>query len=277
MTLRNYSSTAAQTTLNGGVDASVTTLVVSATTGFPATPFVLAIDAGAAAQELVLVTNVAGTTLTVTRAYDSTVASAHDTGAAVIHSHAALDFREANAHVNATTGVHGATGALMGATDVTNALNTRATAVEVLTNKDLTGATNSFPASNPRGVLGYAQATANQGGVTSPPVDLTGLSVAATVGTARRIRITGSVAANNATAGVNMILYINEGATRLQKRITIESAAGNEEGIHAEVILTPTAGAHTYKLQLEMGGAGGNLIASATQPAFILVEDIGAA
>lgn len=123
MTQRNYSSTAAETTLSSGVDASTTTLTVSATTGFPAVPFILAIDAGAAAQELVLVTNVAGTTLTVTRAYDSTVGAAHDTGAVVAHSHAALDFREANTHVNATTGVHGAAGAVVGTTDAQTLTN----------------------------------------------------------------------------------------------------------------------------------------------------------
>lgn len=123
MALRNYSSTAAQATLSAGVDASATTLSVSATTGFPATPFVLAVDADAAAQELVLVTNVAGTSLTVTRGYDSTVASSHSTGAVVQHSHAAIDFREANSHVNATSGVHGTTGSVVGTTDTQTLTN----------------------------------------------------------------------------------------------------------------------------------------------------------
>lgn len=123
MTLRNYSSTAAATTLSAPADASTTTLTVSATTGFPAAPFILAIDADAAGQELVLVTNVAGTILTVTRAYDSTVASAHSVGAAVAHSHAGLDFREANVHVNATSGVHGRTGSVVGTTDTQTLTN----------------------------------------------------------------------------------------------------------------------------------------------------------
>lgn len=123
MTLRNYSSTAAETTLSSGVDASTTTLAVSSTTGFPSVPFVLAVDAGDAAQELVLVTNVAGTSLTVTRGFDSTVAAAHSTGARVAHSHAAIDFREANAHVNANSGVHGAAGSVVGTTDVQTLTN----------------------------------------------------------------------------------------------------------------------------------------------------------
>ena len=148
MSTRNYSSTAAQTTLASGVDASNTTLSVSATTGFPSVPFILAVDAGAAAQELVLVTNVAGLNLTVTRGYDSTVPVAHDAGAVVSHSHGAIDFREANTHVNATSGVHGASGAIMGAADVTAALTARSTAAETLTNKNLSSTTNSFPSSS---------------------------------------------------------------------------------------------------------------------------------
>lgn len=133
MTLRNFSSTAAQTTLSAGVTSAATTLTVAATTGFPPAPFILAVNAGASAQELVLVTAVAGTNLTVTRGYDSTVASAHDAGAAIQHSHAALDFREANAHVDATTGVHGTTGALVGTADT-----------QTLTNKTVSADSNTI-------------------------------------------------------------------------------------------------------------------------------------
>lgn len=118
MPVRNYSSTAVETTLSAGVSDAATVLTVGSTAGFPAAPFILAIDAGAAAQELVLVTNVAGTNLTVTRGYDSTIASAHEAGAKVQHSHAALDFREANAHANATSGVHGANGPVVGDDDM---------------------------------------------------------------------------------------------------------------------------------------------------------------
>jgi hypothetical protein len=135
MAVRNYSSTAARTTLSAGVTAATTTLTVAATTGFPPAPFILAVNAGAAAQELVLVTNVSGTTLTVTRGYDSTVASAHDAGAVVEHSHAAIEFREANAHVNATTNVHGlgVGSALVGTTDA-----------QTLTNKTLALGSNTL-------------------------------------------------------------------------------------------------------------------------------------
>jgi len=129
---RNYSSTAIDTTLASGVSPANTTITVASTTGFPAAPYVLAIDAGAASQELVLVTAVGGLTLTVTRGYDSTIAATHEAGATVSHSHAAIDFREAGLHIDATA-AHGATGAVVGTTNV-----------QTLTNKTLS--TPSFTA-----------------------------------------------------------------------------------------------------------------------------------
>lgn len=133
---RNYSSTAVDTTLSSGVTSSGTSVVVGSTTGFPAAPFMLALDAGAASQELVLVTAVSGTTLTVTRGYDSTVAVAHDAGAVVSHSHSGLDFRDSRNH-EAATAAHGATGAVVGTTNT-----------QTLTNKTLTApaATGSLAA-----------------------------------------------------------------------------------------------------------------------------------
>jgi hypothetical protein len=133
---RFYSSTAQPTTLSAAATSSATTIQVTATTGFPAVEFILALDYGTAQQELVKVTNVAGTTLTVVRGFDSTTAQAHSLGAAVRHVHSADDFRLSRTHEAASSGVHGATGALVGTTDA-----------QALTNKDLTSGTNTFPAS----------------------------------------------------------------------------------------------------------------------------------
>lgn len=134
MTDRKYSSNAQPTTLSADINNSTTTIPVVATTGFPATPFILAISPGEATQELVLVTAVAGLNLTATRGYDSSTAQSHSLGAAVRHSHAGIDFRDSRNHENASTGVHGVTGAVVGTTDT-----------QALTHKDLSSATNTFP------------------------------------------------------------------------------------------------------------------------------------
>jgi hypothetical protein len=133
---RFYSATAQPTTLSAACTNSATSIQVTATTGFPAAEFILALDYGGAAQELVKVTNVAGTTLTVVRGFDSTTAQAHSLGAVVTHVHSADDFRLSRTHEAASTGVHGATGAVVGTTDA-----------QALSNKDLTAGTNTFPAS----------------------------------------------------------------------------------------------------------------------------------
>lgn len=131
---RHYSATAVATTLGADITDSATSITVAATTGFPAVDFILALDYGEAAQELVLVTNVSGTTLTVTRGYDSTAAAAHTNGAAVRHVHSAIDFRDSRTHEAATSGVHGVAGPLVGTTDT-----------QALSNKDLSSGTNIFP------------------------------------------------------------------------------------------------------------------------------------
>jgi hypothetical protein len=47
--------------------------------------------------------------------------------------------------------------------------------------------------------------------------------------------------------------------------------------LHASVVLTPSAGSHTYKLSLARAAGTGSLTlgAGATFPAYIMVEGIG--
>jgi hypothetical protein len=69
-----------QTTLNGAINNSVTSIVVTSATGFPTTGnFAILID-----TELMIVTAVAGTTWTVTRAAEGTTAASHTNLSAVI-------------------------------------------------------------------------------------------------------------------------------------------------------------------------------------------------
>lgn len=133
--VNQYSNVAQETSLAAPVSDSATSITVSGTTGFPvSTPFTLALDADQSSEELVSVTAVAGTTLTITRGYDGTAAVSHEAGALVRHVHSATDFRTSRQHEAASSGVHGITGPLVGTTDT-----------QTLTNKNLASGTNVFP------------------------------------------------------------------------------------------------------------------------------------
>lgn len=137
MTVRNYSSTAQPTTLTSGISNSATTISVAATTGFPTAPFVLALDFDVVGvEELVEVTGVAGTDLTVTRGFDGTTAVSHLSGAIVRHVICGQDLEDSRAHENTSSGVHGVSGSVVGTSDG-----------QTLTNKTITAATmgGTFP------------------------------------------------------------------------------------------------------------------------------------
>ncbi len=139
-------------------------------------------------------------------------------------------------------------------------------------------ATWNLPKNVAGGTLGYAQVVADQTGITTE-TDLTGLSVAVTVGASRRIRVTASGLVTNTVAQDEFILHIKEGATVLQRAAydSFINATSRPVAVERSVILTPTAGAHTYKLSLLRNQGTGTLTlaAGATYPAFILCEDIG--
>lgn len=113
MAKRYYSATAARAKLTSTVTSGATTIQVDTVSGFPAnTPFTLILERDTIREEVVDVTGVAGTTLTVTRGVDSTPAVEHAANAVVEHGVSARDHRESNDHVNATSGVHGIVGSL---------------------------------------------------------------------------------------------------------------------------------------------------------------------
>jgi hypothetical protein len=114
MPVREYSGNAKSTTLVGTISATATSILLADAVGYPTGttgPFVITVDAGAAAEEKVLCASRTGNTITVAtggRGWDGTTASDHDNGASIRHTYSATDAREANAHVNQTTGTpHG--------------------------------------------------------------------------------------------------------------------------------------------------------------------------
>lgn len=155
MTVRYYSSVAAETTLNGSITAGNTSIQVASVTGFPAlTPYTLALDYESANEELVEVTNAAGTTLTVTRAIDSTSAGSHNAGARVRHVSSARDFTDSRNHENSTMDVHG----IDPTSDVVGTNDT-----QTLSNKTLTAPTINGTVG---GTASFSNTTINNGTLT---------------------------------------------------------------------------------------------------------------
>jgi hypothetical protein len=189
MTTRKYSSRSQQTTLTGALTSSGTTATVVSGTALlggvtitsPET-FTIVIDPDTALEEIVDVTAVSTNTLTITRGIDGSTGQAHSAGAVVRHMAIGRDYREANTHVEATTG-HGATGAVVGTTNT-----------QVITNKDLTSATNTLSTSVV--TLTGAQTLTNKN-LTSPTITGTGAIAGTFTG-----NLTGNVTGNvSGTAG----------------------------------------------------------------------------
>lgn len=137
---RFYSATAQPTVLTSGITNIQTTINVVATVGFPASvPYILALDYNTPSEEIVLVTAQAGTTLTVTRAYDGTSGTSHNSGAGVRHTWTAKDGNDSRAHEGSSQGVHGL-GAL---SSVVGTLDVQTLSNKTLLSPVITGTINS--------------------------------------------------------------------------------------------------------------------------------------
>lgn len=100
MAARNYLNTAPPVGLSSDVDDAAIVWPVPTTAGYPSAPFTLTAERGTSNEEVALCTVKGPTSFTVTRAYDGTVAVAHASTAPIEHAVAAIDYREANFHIN---------------------------------------------------------------------------------------------------------------------------------------------------------------------------------
>ena len=145
MTTRKYTSKSQQTTLTSSVTSGATlfpvvsaqTLLGGATISAGQT-MTIVIDPDTSLEEIVdiysSITNpVSGNNLTVVRGADGTSAQDHSAGAVIRHMVIGRDLREANTHIEASTGVHGLanTSSLVGTIETQTLLNKTLTAPSI--------------------------------------------------------------------------------------------------------------------------------------------------
>lgn len=130
----------------------------------------------------------------------------------------------------------------------------------------------------PWGWLGWAQMNGNLSGVTSE-TDMTGLSVTVTVGTNRLIRVTGTgfTTLSAADGGWAWGLIRMDGTQIGTWAFSDRPFSDPQE---RSVILTPTPGAHTFKMTLQKFSgttATAGTSHGADDPGFLVIEDLGPA
>ena len=116
---RYYSSTAVKTTLSSSIGSADSTMTTASMSGFPSSyPYTLIIEKDSANEEIVTVTALVGTSLTITRGVDGTSGRSHSAGVSVEHGVIALDFTNFRAHEAAAANVHdiGASASVVGTT-----------------------------------------------------------------------------------------------------------------------------------------------------------------
>tara|TARA_B100001250_G_scaffold239429_1_gene205744 strand:- start:955 stop:2484 length:1530 start_codon:yes stop_codon:yes gene_type:complete len=107
MARKYFSNTAVATTLAASISDADSSLTVNSSTGYPAVPFTIAINAGTSTEEVILVAAKSGTTFsTLTRGHDGSTARAHTSGASVKHVAAAEDFTGLYTHDHDTADGH---------------------------------------------------------------------------------------------------------------------------------------------------------------------------
>ena len=124
------------------------------------------------------------------------------------------------------------------------------------------------------GSAGYAQVTTSTTGITAPTA-ITGLSVTVALSGSQQIKITAYTSQFAATGGALATDQYSVGiyeSTTLLNEIALDSGTGGA----AIAVLTPTAGSHTYFVQVDhvTGSTAGIFAGAAGAPAFILVEVI---
>lgn len=147
--------------------------------------------------------------------------------------------------------------------------------------EDVTGSTLPYPAASvPVGLL--AQVTNFAGGydhtaASGVLTDIPGTMLNVSVPSGRTIRLTAKIHVSTLTETNNRVrLAIMEGSTILGVAYRVISAGSIGEELIAQIVLSPSAGSHTYKLGISRdNGAGTARIYSiSTEPTLFTIEDV---
>ena len=257
----------AQTTLNGGITAGATSLIVTSATNFPsasstATPasqFRIRVEdapAGSAVNlEFMRVTDVSGTTFTVARGQEGTSGVIHANGSVVtlVATAGALTNFPANVSTPGTLAARPAASAvpngfLYFANDDNGGTVYRSDGASTWT-KVAPGVLETSGVE-----LGYAEITSNftSGGVANTIYAVTGLTTTVTVGS-RPVRIDGllqAVLPSASTTTVSALIY--EDGSFVGGISSVGSATANKRlGMTPWLRRAPAAGSHTYDIRVK--------------------------
>lgn len=246
MAARNYNNTTTVGTLATGVNAADTSLTVDDFSGNPTAPFTITIGRNTASEEICLVTAVVGSSLTVTRGYDGTAAQSHSAGAVVEHTAIAMDFQDANDHIEATSGVHGTSGELVGTEGA-----------QTLSDKNLLSGTHTADVTDGDAIVAVIPPGAdvrnllrgvNSAGVDVIIIDSTGELTTARVHATSTMECDGSLQVDGtltaASASVSGNLTVT-GDVTIGDDLSFDAATGRTATFTEAVSgVTPTSGAH---------------------------------
>lgn len=112
----NYTNTASTATTTAPIGPTDPSTTLTSFSGWPAAPFWGEFEKDTTSAELVRVTNVAGSVITMTRGQGGTPATTHGAGVTFNLVSPADFFNRAEQHMAASTGVHGASGSVVGTT-----------------------------------------------------------------------------------------------------------------------------------------------------------------
>jgi len=133
----------------------------------------------------------------------------------------------------------------------------------------------------PQGIIGYAEVTTHQTGITTE-VDRAGLSVTVTIPAGRVLRVSAYHILSAVTANSSAFLRIVRGTTNLVYGSTGLMTVGDVNEVTVSPSVREVLGAGTYTFKCTVGRYGGTGTISArasslSAPAYIMVEDLGAA